>query len=160
MQKLILIIFAILITSICYGQKTANEIFEASKGKWELPVKKYKEVFDNEEMNHYPAYQFDSTLRILTDSAYEVKALHAGEVVLATEIDSLKFIVLVKFGDYYVSYNPLQSLSVKNGDKIDTDKVIGILAKDLDDNFNLEISLHFKEKELCAKDWINWKKSN
>jgi hypothetical protein len=67
---------------------------------------------------------------------------------------------LVKFGDYYVSYNPLQNLSVKKGDKISEGKVIGMLAKDLDDNLNLDIGLYFKEKELCAKKWINWNSKN
>ena len=156
MQKLILIIFIKLFATLSFGQKAENKMFEANKGKWEKPIKNYKEIFDNEEMKHYTAYQFDSILRIITDSAYLIKALQAGIVILATEIDSLKFVVLVKYGDYYVSYNSLQNLFVKKGDKINAGKVMGMLAKDLDDNFNLEIRLSFKEKELCAKNWINW----
>jgi hypothetical protein len=163
MQKLTLIIFTFLFTTISFGQKMENKNFEASKGKWEVSVPSIIRLSDNYKRHaYYPATcsgMNDSILVITTDSAYVVKTLHAGEVILATEIDSLKFIVLIKFGDYYVSYNPLQNLFVKKGDKISAGKVIGMLAKDFDDNFNLEIGLSFKEKELCAKNWINWKKS-
>jgi hypothetical protein len=163
MQKLTLILFTILIASNSFGQKVVNKMFEATKGKWEEPVPRIFKLSDNYKRHeYYPTTcsgMNDSILVITTDSAYVVKALHAGEVILVTEIDSLKFIVLVKFGDYYVSYNPLQKLFVNKGDKINAGKVIGMLAKDLDDNFNLEIGLSFKEKELCAKNWINWKKS-
>lgn len=162
MKKLILIIFTFIFTTISFGQRMENEIFKASKGKWEMPIPKYIKLSNNNCKAHsscatYCSGQNDSLLVITTDSAYGVKALHKGEVIMVYEIDSLKFIVLVKFGNYYVSYNPLQNLSVRKGDKISAGKVIGTLANDLDDNFNLEIGLSFKEKELCAKNWINWK---
>jgi hypothetical protein len=164
MQKLILIIFTLLFVNFSFGQKKENEIFEASKGKWEIPVPSIIKLSDNYKRCEYYSNTCngmnDSILVITTDSDYAIKTLHAGEVILATEIDSLKFIVLVKFGDYYVSYNPLQNLSVKKGDKISEGKVIGMLAKDLDDNLNLDIGLYFKENELCAKKWINWNSKN
>ncbi len=154
-----------------FGQIKENQIFESSKGNWEVPIKNYKKVSRNTckrnlgcesncciDNDSLLCSRFNINLLIInTDSAYLVKALHAGEVVLATEIDSLKFIVLIKFGNYFISYYPIQKLTVKKGEKINSGKEIGTLAKDLDDNFNLEISLYFKERELCAKDWINWK---
>ena len=38
--------------------------------------------------------------------------------------------------------------------------MIDSLAKDLDDNFNLAIRVSFKQKELCAKNWISWDSAN
>jgi hypothetical protein len=157
MQKLMPIIFTFLFTNFSFGQKSENEIFEASKGKWEMPIKIFYKMFDNEEMKRRTAYQFDSTLRILTDSAYDVKAVHKGEIILVHKDDSLRQLVLVKFGNYYVSYYPLQNLSVNKGNYIGSGQIIGSLSKDLDDNFNLEIHLSKKYDELCAKNWINWK---
>jgi hypothetical protein len=75
MQKIILAVVSILLfTNTSFGQKSDNEIFEASKGKWEMPIKRYSEIFDNEIMKHSTAYQFDSIIRIFTDSAYSIKA--------------------------------------------------------------------------------------
>ncbi len=162
MQKLKLIIFTFFIVTISFGQESENKVFEASKGKWEVPLPKIIKLSNNNCKVHsacatYCCGQNDSILVITTDSAYDVKALHKGEVIMVYEIDSLKYIVLVKFGNYYLSYNPLQNVKIKIGDKINAGKSIGILAKDLDYNFNLDIGLSFKENELCAKNWINWK---
>ena len=157
LQKLVIIIFPLLFTSISFGQKKENKIFEASKGRWATPIKNYKKIYDNEQMKRSTACSFDSSLRIITDSAYKVYSVHKGLVVLLTALDSLKYLVLVKFGDYYVSYFPLLNPIVKKGDMINAGKEIGMLAKDLDDKFILEIGLSFKLKDLCAKNWINWK---
>ncbi len=157
MRKITLLIFIGGCISDSYGQKTLNKIFEASRGKWEIPIKKYTAIFHNEKKKRYTANQFDSTLTILTDSTYEVKALHAGEVVLAAEIETLIFVVVVKYGDYYIAYNPLKKLTVKKGDQIYAGDTIGLLSQGIDSNFNLDIYLSFKLKDLCAKNWINWK---
>jgi hypothetical protein len=156
MQKLALIILTLLITNISYGQKNENEIFEASKGKWKIPIKKYSSIFDNEEMNHYPAYQFDSTLRIFTDSAYELKALHKGKVILVSEIDSNSFILMVKFGNYFLTYASIEEVFVEKDEEINENQLIGRVGKNLDGIYELNIYLAKKEKELCAKNWIHW----
>jgi hypothetical protein len=156
MKKLMLVFFSILFVNISFGQKTENEIFEATKGKWEVPIKKYTSVFNNEEMKNYAAYQFDSTLRIITDSAYEVKALQYGEVILINEVDSSKYCVLLKCGNYFTSYYPLKKPSLKYRDVITKGATVGVLAKGFENKFILEIGLQFKEKELSARNWINW----
>jgi hypothetical protein len=155
MRKLTVVFFIILFTNFSFGQKSENKIFEASKGKWEMPIKYYSKIFDNEEMKHYFAHQFDSTLRIITDSCYQIKSVHSGKIIMVYEVDSSKFAITVKFGNYYLTYSLLQNLCVKKGDYITASTIIGSLAKDFDE-FNLEIGLHFKEKELSAKNWINW----
>lgn len=161
MRKITLLILIVGCVSDSYGQRTLNKIFEASKGKWEIPVRKYTKLSDNfltvNKSTSTCAGLLDSMLVITTDSAYYVKALHNGEVLMALEIDTLVFIVLVKFGDYCIVYNPLKKLSVKQGDQINAGDTIGLLSPDLDGNFNLEIHLSFKGKDLCAKNWINWK---
>jgi hypothetical protein len=157
MRKITVLIFIVGFTFHSYGQNLLNQQFEASKGKWEVPLKKYTSVFDNEILKRCPAYSFDSTLRILTDTAYEVKALYSGNVILVFETDSLKYCVVVKYGNYSLAYFPITKLSVKLNDAIKEGEPIGILATDLDDNYNLEIILSYKEKDLCAKKWINWK---
>jgi hypothetical protein len=157
MLKPTLIIFSLLLASISFGQKSDNEIFEASKGKWKIPIKKYSSIFDNEEMNHYPAYQFDSILRIFTDSAYEVKALHKGKVIIVSEIDSNSFILVVKFGNYFLTYASIEEVFVEKDEEINENQLIGRVGKNLDGIYELNIYLAKKEKEQCAKNWINWK---
>ena len=135
-----------------------NNIFEASKGKWEIPIKKFKKLSRNTckynlgYLSNCCLYndsllccRFDINLLVINaDSAYEVKAFHAGEVILVAEIDSLKYAVSIKFGDYYVSYYPLQNLTINKGNTISAGLMIDSLAKDLDDNFNLAIRVSFK----------------
>jgi hypothetical protein len=96
MLKLKLIIFTFLFVNFSFGQKSENKIFEASKGKWEIPVPSIIKLSDN-----YKRYEYysntcngmnDSILVITTDSDYAIKTLHAGEVILATEIDSLNLL--------------------------------------------------------------------
>ncbi len=156
MRKITLLIFIVGFAFHSYGQNLLNQQFEASRGKWEVPLKKYTSVFDNKRNERYSGDPSASPLTIITDSSYVVNALHAGEVILIAEIETLIFVVVVKYGDYYIAYNPLKKLTVKKGDQIYAGDTIGLLSPDIDSNFNLDIYLSFKLKDLCAKNWINW----
>lgn len=139
-----------------FSQEAENKIFEASKGKMEIPVIMYNAILKNKIYGSCLTNHFGSRLIIVSDSSYEVNALHSGKVVLVEEIDTLKFLTIVKYGDYYISYYYLENIKVKKGNQINAGQVIGTLARDLDNNYSLEIMLNFKEKELCVRNWIDW----
>jgi hypothetical protein len=157
MKKLILIIFTLLFTTISFSQKRENKIFEASKGKWEIPIKKYIQIEYYKTLEHICDAHVDSTLKIFADSAYDVKAMHQGKVTLISTVDSLQFFLLLKFGDYFIVYNSLDKIYVKQNEEIRKGQLIGKIGKDLDGIFNLEISLQKRHKDICPKNWINWK---
>jgi hypothetical protein len=155
MQKLTLIIFTFLFTTISFGQKRENKIFKSSKGSWEIPLN-YKTFSVLENPNNR---RIDLGLILLADSAYEVKALHSGKIILATKIDINSFVMTVKYGNYFISYFPLDKLLFKKEDEIKAGDIIGRVAKDMDNLYSLELRLSKGEKDLPIKNWINWKKS-
>ncbi len=160
MLKITLIILSLLFTNISFGQKRENEIFKASKGGWEMPIKKYINLTDNYTKRKYYTStcsgQNDSLLIITTDSAYLVKSLHKGKVILVSQIDSNSFILTVKFGDYFLTYVSLGKVFVKNNDEINAGDIIGKIGKNLDNIYELDIFLSKRDKYLCAKNWIIW----
>jgi hypothetical protein len=161
MRKLTAVFFTILFSNISFGQKSENKIFEASKGKWEIPIRKYINLSNNncKAFSACATYcwgQNDSLLVVTTDSAYDVKSLHKGKVILVSEIDSSSFIVIVKFGDYYLSYTSLEEVFVKKDEVINEGQKIGRIGKNLDGIYEFDIYFWKKNRELCAKNWINW----
>jgi hypothetical protein len=160
MQKLTLILFTILIASNSFGQRKENKVFEGSKGKWEIPLPKYSNLSDNYTKRYFCSTtcngMLDSTLIITTDSAYDVKALHKGKVILVSEIDNNSFIVMVKFGDYYLTYTSIGEVFVKKDEEVIEGQKIGRVVKNLDAIYELDIYLSKKDKDLCAKNWIDW----
>jgi hypothetical protein len=154
MQKLTLIIFTFLFTTISFGQSRENKIFKASKGSWEIPLINYKTFSILENPNNG---RIDLGLILLADSAYEVKALHSGKIILAMETDSNSFVITVKYGDYFISYFPLEKLLFKKEDIIKAGDIIGRVAKDMDNLYSLKLRLSKREKDLPIKSWINWK---
>lgn len=157
MLKPTLIIFSLLLASISFGQKTDNEIFEDSKGKWEVPLPKFTKIKYYKTFEHMLDAHIDSNLTIFTDSAYGVKAMQGGEVILVSEIDSSIYFVTVKYGYYYLTYSNLKSFFVKKGDIIKKNASIGIVGKNLDGIYCLDVLLAKRDKNICPKNWINWK---
>ncbi len=84
------------------GQTDSAKLFESSKGKWPIPVSRYLKIYDNENLKHYTSNQFDSTLRIITDSSYQVRAVHDGTVTSVIEVNG-EYTVLTNFGNYFIS---------------------------------------------------------
>jgi hypothetical protein len=152
MQKLTLIIFTFLFITISFGQRRENEIFEASKGSWEIPLVNCKTCSILENSNNI---RIDLGLIIIVDSAYKVKALQDGRIILATETDSSSFVITVKYGDYFITYFALNELLFKKEDEIKAGDIIGRVAKDMDNLYSLELRLSKGEKDLPIKNWIN-----
>jgi hypothetical protein len=76
---------------------------------------------------------------------------------LATETDSISFIIIIKYGDYYITYFPLDRRLFNIEDEIKAGEILGKIAKDIDNIYSLEIRLSKGEKDLFIKNWINWK---
>jgi Peptidase family M23 len=156
MQKLTLIALTLLFTNISFGQKSKNEIFEASKGKWEVPLPKFTKIEYYKTLEHICDAHLDSTFKIFTDSSYRVKAMHTGEVLFTCQIDSGNYFVIVKYGNYYLTYSNLSKILVKKGHTLKKNESLGIVGKDLDGIFCLDIFFSKREKDICPKNWINW----
>jgi hypothetical protein len=155
------LITSLSILSICftYAQKETNAIFESSKGRWPVPVPKYVKIENNEERKHYTANQFDSILRINTDSGYYVRAVHDATVIEVFNSDS-EYTIVTKFADYFISYSSFSRSNLLKGQKIKQGQIIGKLIKGdwIEKYFTLQIMLTKGRKQLSAFKWINWKR--
>ena len=156
-MKSTIVIYCLLLSSLfSFGQKDSSKVFESSKGKWLLPLPKYLKIYDNENLKHFTANQFDSTLRIITDSSYEVKAVHDGIIVSVIEIEG-EYSIVTKFGNYFLAYGRLTKPELREGEYLKAGQPLGHLAKNwTEENFTLEILLSKGDKQLSSEKWINW----
>jgi murein hydrolase activator len=138
------------------GQMDSAKLFESSKGKWPTPVSRFFKIYENENLKHFASNQFDSTLRIITDSSYQVKAVHDATVTAIIEVDG-EYTVLTNFGNYYISYSRLTRPNLVKGEYIKAGQQLGQVMKDwTENNYTLEIALSTGTKQLNAEDWIDW----
>jgi hypothetical protein len=151
MQKLTLILFTLLFTNFSFGQRTENEIFEDSKGKWKMPIAKYQKIKFS-TYNEQTVFKYSS---FITDSSYEVSSVEAGIVEEIITTDSLRFLVIIKSGNYYVTYNLLSNLYVHRDDNIKKNQKIGVLGKNVDGEYELIFNLYNNKKNINPKAWFN-----
>ncbi|WP_162944744.1 hypothetical protein [Flavisolibacter nicotianae] len=152
---LFLNILLLLLSTNVFAQKILNEKFEASKGKWQLPLKHISLVEDNEKRKHSAVNMFDSTLRLITDSAYKVFAVHDAEVVGVFEVKG-EYTVVSKYGDYFISYQRLSKPSFSKEATLKAGQYIASLVNRTESQYSLELTLTKENGELDARTWFNW----
>jgi len=100
-----------------FSQKNKTIQFEQCKGKLPIPVctiygysdlkcVKYKQIT--------PTYK---NIAFITDSAAEVRAIHAGIVSKVFPVDE-GYAIVTSFGDYYITYYPVINPVFKKGDLV------------------------------------------
>jgi hypothetical protein len=156
MKHLLITYFLIIPSLLSFGQMDSTKLFESSKGKWPLPIPRYLKIYDNENRKHFTINQFDSILRIITDSSYQVKAVHDGIVTAVIEVDG-EYTVHTNFGNYFITYSRLTKPNLINGEFIKAGQQLGQLIKDwTEDNYTLEIMLSKGTKQLSTEKWFAW----
>lgn len=148
-----MVLFFGLTLNYAFAQMDSTNLFAKSKGLWEYPLKQISEIVTFEDKGHnYFADPIKSIL-IYCNKSVEVKGIHEGRIVSISKVDSIE-IVIVKFGDYFLTYAGLTRLCVDKGDYIDSNQKIGYLAKDYDDRFLLEVYLNTVSNELDPSFWF------
>ncbi|MEO8768454.1 MAG: hypothetical protein ABI402_00145 [Ferruginibacter sp.] len=127
-----------------------------NKGLLEYPIK------TNIQPNYYNPLRsiLDETptqsVTFISDSCVKVSCIFDGEVCLIEEIDSM-YVVMTKFGSYYLTYTNLTKPVIKKGDFIKKGQIIANLDKDFDDRFSVDIYLNYGEKTIDAYSWFRKK---
>jgi len=80
--------------------------------------------YDNEGIKN-ESYGWD----IKTNSGAAVRAVFNGEVTHISDVSGT-YLVIVKHGEYFTAYSNLRSYNVKQGQKVSTKQVIGIVSTD------------------------------
>ena len=156
MNSLIISTILVLASQLSFGQNDSTKLFEKSRGKWQLPIPKYSKIYDNENLKRFTSYQFDSTLRIITDSSYQVKAVHDGIVTAIIEVEE-EYTILTQFGDYFISYSRLTKPNFREGELIKQGQQLGQVIKNwTEKNYMLEIMLSKGTKQISPVTWFAW----
>ena len=156
MNRLLITYILLVVSQMSFGQMDSTKVFERSKGKWPLPIPKYLKIYDNENLKHFTANQFDSALRIITDSSYQVKAVHDGAVTAVIEVEC-EYTVLTNFGNYFIAYSRLTKPNLVQGEFIKAGQQLGQLIKNwTEENYTLEIILSKGTKQRSAVTWFAW----
>ncbi|MBB4034963.1 septal ring factor EnvC (AmiA/AmiB activator) [Dysgonomonas hofstadii] len=84
---------------------------------------------------------FNSGLDIRSQSGAEAKAVFNGEITYVAAIPGYNTCIIVRHGNYYTFYGNIQSIYVKQGDKVKTGQSLGRLYTDPDTGFS---EIHFQ----------------
>lgn len=135
-------------SQIISAQADSNKIFLASKGTWKYPVSQGFILENN------LGYNGNKTVIFISDSAATVNAVFAGVVVLVNKYDDA-YMVITKYGNYFIGYSNMGNCIVKKGNKIKAGDVIGYVGKDLDDRYGIDIILSNSNGDLDAISWFS-----
>ncbi len=151
---LIIALISFLISNSSFCQIDSNKIFISSKGYWQYPIDKIKRIEKYEDYSKkLDNYIAGKSITFISDENSQVRATHEGRIVLVSSYDQL-FIVVIKFGDYYIAYSNLTNPEVKKGDWITRGKAIGRMCKNEIGEFECDLALNLKEKELDPASWF------
>lgn len=132
--------------------------FESNKGKLPWPVKEGIVVrrFGNQPHPTFPGITISSTgLHIVTSNGSYANAIFNGEVMNVLIGSGGVKNVLIRHGNYITSYNNLENLLVKKGDKVTTGQRIGKIFTDKLTNTTKLVFVIFKNtNRLNPADWI------
>lgn len=132
--------------------------FESNKGKLPWPVTEGIVVrrFGNQPHPTFPGITISSTgLHIVTSNGSYANAIFNGEVMNVLIGSGGVKNVLIRHGNYITSYNNLENLLVKKGDKVTTGQRIGKIFTDKLTNTTKLVFVIFKNtNRLNPADWI------
>lgn len=150
---LLRLIIGFLFTSrflIADGQVDSNSVFLTSKGTWNYPLNNKYEPSETAICNKINSLN----ATFYSGLPESIRAIMPGRVVGNVTIDS-SYLVITKFGDYFLAYSNLCSTPLKKGDLVGKGQIIGQPDKSLsiEDKFSVDIFV-WKEDEMNASDWF------
>ncbi|MBL7770796.1 MAG: hypothetical protein JNK20_17595 [Flavipsychrobacter sp.] len=155
--RIFIIVFCCLVTSCVHAQLDSNKTFELSKGKWRMPLDNVNNIslHKNVNLGLSIACPFSYAIEFISDKPSEVYSVAAGKVAAVFTIGEIKA-VIIKYGDYYLTYSELEDCYLEKNDLVFTNSKIGRLRKKFDDKYELEFLAYFKSKEIeSIEDWFN-----
>ncbi len=149
-------IFTFLLFSVFigYGQIDSTELFKQSKGKMSFPVLKFKELETYTKAKSV-VYETEPslTLGFIVDSTEKVYTFYEGKVLRVQQIEDM-YILITKYGRYFITYSGLKKPLIKRGDYLKSNEFISTVQKDIDDKYRLSIWLSEFGKNIDPEPWF------
>jgi septal ring factor EnvC (AmiA/AmiB activator) len=136
--------------------KRISGSFEDNKGHLPWPVEKASIKMHFGRNAQGPVITNNPGLTLETEPATKVKAIFEGEVVRIFDIDGA-WTVIVRHGKYFSVYSNLQSVNVSRNQKVDSDQIVGVAAKNVEGNGEIDFILMQETKNLDPEKWLRKK---
>jgi murein hydrolase activator len=136
--------------------KRISGSFEDNKGHLPWPVEKASIKMHFGRNTQGPVITNNPGLTLETEPATKVTAIFEGEVVRIFDIDGA-WTVIVRHGKYFSVYSNLQSVNVSRNQKVDSDQVVGVAAKNVEGNGEIDFILMQETKNLDPEKWLKKK---
>ncbi len=138
---------------IGFAQSKESIEFEKSKGTWPMPISNISKYVIERDFNSRLTAINTPHIIFTPGQNDSVKAVFKGTVDAVFSVGDY-FTINIKYGDYFISYNDIDSPFVKKGDHINAGKYIGSLRKD---NRQLEILIFNVHDHLFDPyPWFRW----
>ena len=143
------------------GQKSARSAefyaltgrFDQNKGKLPYPIEGGV-IVDRYGLHEHPTQKgltIDNTgVNIAAEPGSKVRAVFEGEVVHVIHNKGFNYTVLIRHGKYLTTYTNLQTINVKQGEKVSGGTIIGTLNTENDAELHFELWMETPEKSTPA----------
>jgi hypothetical protein len=153
-MKLLLICSLLILSKTLLSQTAQDSAFEKSKASWPFPISNFTR-FSSEENRNGSEEIGHKAIIFYSGTADSVKAVFKGKVETSFPAGN-GFVIIVNFGDYFVTYINLDHPAVKPGDLIFQGQYLGRLPES-DKQIKLMITTR-NNNEYDPYDWFKWTK--
>ena len=136
--------------------KRISGSFEDNKGHLPWPVEKASIKMHFGRNTQGTVITNNPGLTLETEPSTKVKVIFEGEVVRIFDIDGA-WTVIVRHGKYFSVYSNLQSVNVSRNQKVNSDEVVGVAAKNVEGNGEIDFILMQETKNLDPEKWLKKK---
>jgi septal ring factor EnvC (AmiA/AmiB activator) len=140
-------------------EKTVSSNFAGNKGKLPFPLKgsykivEYFGINQNKEIGYVKIN--NNGIDVETTSGNEARAVFDGIVSSVFTIPDYNYSIIVRHGNYLTLYANLESVYVKQGDKVKTGQSLGKIYTNRDNATLLHFEIRKEQAKLNPMDWLN-----
>ncbi len=149
------IIYLLILSKSLFSQNTKDAVFEQSKGTWPFPILHFTNYISEENNNSESNEIGHKGIVFFSKTPDSVKAVFEGKVETTFPIGS-GFVIIVSYGDYFITYNNLDSSTVKPGDYVHQGQWLGNLP--LKNKQIIIVITTRNNNEYDPYDWFKWTK--
>lgn len=150
--KTLLIIYSLFFSVELYSQtqQDSSLIFEKHKKSLNQPLRNFTKVpqpnVPNKEL-------LGKMVSYITKGPDSVRAIFNGKIVSVTEVGN-SYLLMTRFGNYYISYYGLSKPSLKEGDTVKQNEFISKLSQSSFGQCFLMIQFYKDNTEVDPNDWF------
>ncbi|GHV15622.1 peptidase [Bacteroidia bacterium] len=136
---------------------TLSNNFASNKGRLPYPISGNYTITTRFGSHQHTKFVTTSSsgIDIRSQAGAEAKAVFAGEVTYVAAIPGYNTCIIVRHGNYYTFYGNIQSIYVKQGDKVKTGQTLGKVYTDPDTGYSeIHFQLWHSTTKMNPEPWL------